>query len=330
MPNALRTGIPAGAQGPYTMLRYHMGWCDEEGKPLARPAPQGKALRPTLCMFACEALGGDWRQALPAAIALEYIHNFSLIHDDIQDGDTERRHRPTLWYLWGRGKALAAGNTLRTLADSTLLSLRGAGVPLERALHASRTLTERYLQMIEGQYLDLSYEKTLDITVQDYLEMVSRKTGALIQCSLEVGALIATGDNATVQALADCGMLLGIAFQARDDVLGIWGDEVNTGKMTGNDIWRKKKSLPVVFALEHAQGAARDILLSVYRKESLEKEDVERVMGILEEVKAQQYAQDLALENVAAALRGLEGVPMAGWAKRELSDLATFVVQRQG
>ena len=313
----------------YRMLQYHMGWAGEDGEPLSAPVSQGKALRPTLCLFACESLNQDWTIALPAAAALELIHNFSLIHDDIQDGDLERRHRPTVWSLWGQPQALVAGNAMRTLADITALRLVERGVTEERALRTSFVLTRGYLHMTKGQCLDLSFEDSLDIKLEDYLTMISFKTGALIQCGLEMGALIASSDENVVTAFARCGSSLGRAFQIWDDVLGIWGDEAATGKAVGNDIRRKKKSFPIVYALETAGDTARQKLVGVYSKEELDEGDVEDVLAVLDELGVADYAQEVTREKADHALQEVGGVAMPPWARQEIEEMVEFLAARQ-
>jgi geranylgeranyl diphosphate synthase type I len=311
------------------LLRYHLGWADHHGEPVATPAAQGKALRPTLCMFACEALGGDPLRALPAAAALELIHNFSLIHDDIQDQDLERRHQPTLWSLWGAPKALVAGDAMQALGDLAILRSAQLDVPPETTLEVSRILTESYLEMIEGQCLDLGFESRTNITTQDYLQMIACKTGALIRSALEIGALLATDDPFITQAFSRFGSYLGRAFQIRDDYLGIWGDEATTGKSTDNDIRRRKKSLPVVFALERASGATLEDLLRIYAQDSLDDSDIERIMAVLEEVGAPQYSEQLTQESARQAIEALEGIALPPWARAEVEELVDFLARRQ-
>ena len=287
------------------LMRYHLGWVDQSGQPAANPSSQGKALRPTLCMFACEALEGNLERAATAAAALELIHNFSLIHDDIQDQDLERRHQATVWSLWGVPKALAAGNAMQTLGDLTALRGQRPESPAgEQSLHVSRMLTETYLEMIEGQCRDMGFESRTDITAADYLHMIACKTGALIRCSVHIGAFLAVGDCPASDAFARFGSYLGRAFQIRDDYLGIWGDESATGKSTDNDIRRRKKSFPVVFAFEHTTGGAREDLHRIYSQENLDDSDVERVMSILEEVEAAEYCDSLTQEKRAFRRRG--------------------------
>ena len=328
------SGTPAASEvhGLYSMLRYHMGWADADGNAVGSPSSQGqgqgKGLRPTLCLFACEVLGDGWAGGLPAAAALELIHNFSLIHDDIQDGDVERRHRPTVWSVWGQPQALVAGNAMRSLADLAALRLTRCGVSPEKAVGASLLLTNGYLEMTMGQCSDLAFEGRLDISLDDYLQMVSWKTGALIRCGMEMGALIASDDPKEVQAFSRCGSRLGRAFQIRDDILGIWGDEGSTGKSVGNDIRRKKKSFPVVYALEVAHAAAREKLMDAYSRETLDDGCVLGVLGILDELNVLGYAERVTREQAQLALKEVDSVSMPGWAREEIRLLAEFLAAR--
>ena len=319
----------------HLLLRYHLGWVDRNGDSAASASSQGKALRPTLCMFACEALsrvsGKDYGQtpAMPAAAALELIHNFSLLHDDIQDQDLERRHQATAWTLWGIPRALVAGDAMQSTGDLAMLRVAQEGVPAEAALRVSAILTSTYLEMIEGQCLDLEFEGRTNITTAEYLHMIACKTGALIRCGLEAGALLAEGDEATVRAFAQFGDGLGRAFQIRDDYLGIWGDEATLGKATGNDIRRRKKSYPVVFALERASGAALDDLQRIYSQAELDEDDVERVLAILDEVGARESAQELTESAANRALEALAPVALPDWARAEAEELVDFLARRE-
>ena len=313
----------------YRMLQYHMGWADERGDLMPIPIAQGKALRPTLCLFACESLNEDWRRALPAAAALEFIHNFSLIHDDIQDGDVERRHQATVWALWGKPQALVAGNAMRSIADIAALDLAGGGLPNDKALRASLLLTRGYLDMTAGQCLDLAYESSLNISIEDYLTMVTCKTASLMRCSMEMGALIASDEEAIIRAFGRCGGFLGLAFQIRDDVLGIWGDKSFTGKAVGNDIRRKKKTFPIVYAMGVVRGSVRQKLLDVYNKGTLDDQDIDDVLTALEELNVLEYAQDLTREKAGLALEELRRVHLPSWARQEIEELVEFITARQ-
>ena len=313
----------------YQILRYHMGWVNQRGESLGTPEGQGKAIRPALCLFACQALEGDWDKALPAAAALELIHNFSLIHDDIQDGDIDRRHRPTVWYVWGQAKGVVAGNAMRCLGYQVAPRLVEKGILPEKALACSSLLVESCLSMIQGQYLDLAFEDNLNIGLDNYLEMIRLKTSSLITCSLEMGALLASNKASYVEAFARYGSHIGRVFQIRDDILGIWGKEQNTGKAAGNDIRRRKKSFPIVYSLERAQGSTRQELVSIYQKESPNEEEVNRVLAILEDTGAQDHAQALVMDEASLALENLEDVPLSSWARSEVEELVDFLVSRQ-
>ena len=313
----------------YRLLRYHLGWVDQQGTPMDTSVSQGKALRPTLCLFACEALANEYSRALPAAAALELIHNFSLIHDDIQDQDMERRHQPTVWHLWGIPKAIWSGNAMQCTGDLSLLDVARANVPAVTAIRVSDILTESYLEMIQGQCMDLDFESRTDIKSEEYLYMIACKTGALIRSALQIGALLATEDPATVNAFTEFGNHLGQAFQVRDDYLGIWGDQATLGKATGNDIRRRKKSYPVVFALERASGRAMVDLLRIYEQEELEEDDVQRVLAVLNEVGAQENAQRLTEAAAAQALEALKPVYLPDWARTEAEELVDFLARRE-
>ena len=323
---ALR-GALRGEDTVYGLLRYYMGWVDPDGNPTV--ATEGKFLRPTLCLFACEGVGGGREQALPAAAALELIHNFSLIHDDIQDRDETRHHRKTLWAIWGIPKALVAGNALRIVADSTLDGLQSGGVPAGRALPVIDQLTQAYLEMIEGQYLDISFEGRHEVSLKQYLDMIARKTGALIRCSLTMGALIGSPDGAVADAFGESGRALGFIFQVRDDILGVWGDEASMGKPVGADIRRRKNSFPVVYAMSEAQGTDKRHLLDIYAKEELGDADVADVLHIMDGLNVREQAHALAVEEGEAAVDALGSVEMDRRARREYENLVEFLLYRE-
>jgi geranylgeranyl diphosphate synthase type I len=322
----LRRAVPASEGGLYALLRYHLGWEERDGGVSENGG--GKALRPILCLMACELAGGDLHRALPAAAAMELAHNFSLIHDDIQDGDETRHNRETVWKAWDVPKAMEAGNAMRVLADQSLMALSDVEVPPACLAAASMALTTRYMEMIEGQYLDMAFEKTTAVTVDQYLNMVSRKTGALIDVAMYLGALVATQDQRVAEAFGRCGRSLGLAFQVRDDILGIWGDPAQIGKPVWADIWHKKKSLPVVYMLEQAQGEQREWLEQFYGDVEVQDADVERVLGILDELGASEYAQGVAEAQRGEALDILQKLELAGGSRRYVEAMAEYFVTR--
>lgn len=239
----------------YGMLRYHMGWVNARFEP--DPVPGGKRLRPILTLLACAETGGRPEQALPAAAAIELLHNFSLIHDDIEDGDAVRRHRATVWTLWGMPQAVNAGDGLFALAFAAIQRLAECGVDAEATLAALTLFTRTCIALTEGQHLDMRFESRSDVTVEEYVRMIQGKTAALIGAGAAIGALVAGAPADTAEALWRFGRDLGLAFQIQDDILGIWGDPVLTGKAAGNDILRRKKSLPMLYTLNHPGAGAR-------------------------------------------------------------------------
>lgn len=309
-------------RGFYGMLSYHLGFVDERLQPIRAHA--GKRVRPILTLLTAEGSGGAAAQALPAAVAIELVHNFSLIHDDVEDGSPLRRHRPTVWRLWGIPQAVNAGDAMFTLAHQALLDLVDLGVPSERVLHAIRRFEETCLALTEGQYLDMAFEARESVTESEYLQMIERKTGALLSFAAEAGALIAGACERDVLAYRRFGAALGRAFQIRDDVLGIWGDEEVTGKSAESDILSRKKSLPVVHGL-CAAGRAGDALRQIYRQAELTMEQVPEVLALLEATGSREYAEQLINAAHREALAALtEAQPGCGVdvALRELLDMA--------
>ena len=323
----LRSAFEGRDLGIYEMQRYHLGWIDAEGRP---SNGQGKGLRPMMCLLACQAAGGDWRNALNAAAAMELVHNFSLIHDDIQDGDTQRRHRDTVWHKWGLAQGINAGDSMRGLAALTLVKGVDSSQPATQIRLAVEGLESASLAMIEGQFLDITYERNTAVTTEQYLEMVGKKTGELFACSFYLGALFAGCDEDTAESWRLFGIDLGLVFQIRDDVLGVWGDEDRLGKPIASDIRRKKMCLPVVHALQSAQGADRTALQQIYGNGDPANEDeVSKVLSILERTQARNYCQGLAAEHKDLAMRRLGALNLAEDMDAQLRGLAKFFMERE-
>lgn len=314
-------------QGISPLLSYHMGWTNVAG--LNDENSPGKSLRPILCLAACEMAGGKWTNAIPAAASLELIHNFSLIHDDIQDGDLTRRSRPTLWSIWGVPKAVNAGNSMRVIADKAMLELTRVNKDNVITINSALESTLRCLDMIEGQYMDMSFENSTQVTVVDYLDMVSRKTGALIESAMYTGALIATGSKETASIFGRCGRNLGIAFQIRDDYLGVWGDPKNTGKPIGSDIRRKKKSLPAIYMFNKANKEDLKWLGKVYSQESINERQVDKILQILNHLNVAEYVKDQANAQANLVKLQIDELDVSGDSKSQLSDIIDFFVSRQ-
>lgn len=309
----------------YRMMRYHLGWEDEGGDP-ARGG--GKGLRSALCLLACEAVGGAAPRALPAAAALELVHNFSLIHDDIEDGSANRRGRPTVWKLWGVPHAVNAGDAMLVLAQRALLALSSRGLAPERVNRASEALETACLRLCQGQFLDLDFEGRPQVSLEDYLEMIEGKSGALMGCALELGALAGDAPEETSRSLGAWGRRLGCAFQMQDDFLGLWGNEKETGKSARDDLMRKKKSLPVVLALgQPGDSGAR--LRALYRQESLSPEETEMARGLIEDLGARSLAQAKTQASLEQALADLPTLPLRPGPAAELQEVALFLVNRK-
>jgi len=315
-------GAPGRSLGTYySMMHYHLGWVDEGLEAVQRPG--GKRLRPLLCLLACEAAGGDLHRAMPAAAAIEIIHNFSLAHDDIQDGDAVRRHRPTLWKVWGVPQALNVGDGLFALGHVAMASLAKRGVPASQVLAARQILDHACLALIHGQYLDVSFEERAEVDEAEYLEMVAGKTAALFCCATELGSLLAGGEAQVVAHYRHFGHDLGLAFQMTDDILGIWGDPAVTGKPAASDIVQRKKTLPVIYALR-ASPELRDL----YEHDLEDERILPAVLDMLDQVGARPYTERLADRYRAQALEelGLTG-PMNGY-HDQLEALAEFLTAR--
>jgi geranylgeranyl diphosphate synthase type I len=306
----------------YGMISYHLGWVDQDFSPCEQLP--GKRLRPLLCLLSCEACGGDWRQAVPAAAGLELLHNFSLIHDDIEDGSPQRRHRPTIWNLWGQAQAINVGDGLFAISRLALQRLNEQGVSPEKIVLAFRHVDETCLQLTEGQYLDLAFEDEECVTVDMYMEMIGKKTGALMACSTQLGALLATPNELAIESYRSFGHQLGLLFQIVDDVLGIWGSGEATGKGVGEDIISRKKSLPVLYALQQS-AELRDL----YREESMGLEQQQLVMKKLGSLSAREYANEMAARHLELALDTLENTRIQNQAHEYLRRIAHFVAQRE-
>jgi len=310
----------AGLPDYYGMMRYHMGWLDAHLEPAE--APQGKRLRPVLCLLACEAVGGSVDSALPAAGAIELVHNFSLIHDDIEDQSQTRRHRQTVWSLWGSAQGINCGDGMYTVAYLKLGGLSERGVLPARALHAQQVFCETCLTLTEGQYLDMSFEEQERVSLETYLRMISCKSAALIACSAYLGAYLGGGDERVVGLYRDFGENLGLAFQVIDDLLGIWGTQDVTGKSTLTDILSRKKTLPVLYGMDEAE------LRAIYAQEILDEDDVQRVVRILEACGARDYAEGVAREYSEQAVRCLQETEIRSPAHEAIAELTDQLLRR--
>jgi geranylgeranyl diphosphate synthase type I len=311
----------------YDMMKYHLGWLDEDLKKAEQY--RGKRFRPTLCLLVYNALSGVYDKALPAAAAIELIHNFSLIHDDIEDMDEERRHKATVWKLWGVSQAINVGDGMHVLANLAALRLADLGVTSAKIVEVLRILNETIISLCEGQYLDMSFEERLDITIDMYLEMIRRKTAALVEASTWIGATLATEDEEKINSFRNFGRNIGMAFQIIDDILGIWEKAEQTGKPKASDVRNRKKTLPILYALQRAPEKEKKTLMDIYRKCNLAEEDINAVLRILEVSGAYEYSKKTAERYERAALEELSKTGIENEAMDNLKVLAEFLVRRK-
>jgi geranylgeranyl diphosphate synthase type I len=291
--------------GLYEMVRYHLA-LDGSG------ASGGKRIRPLLGLLAYASIAGEHARALPGAAAVELGHNFSLVHDDIEDGDVERRHRPTLWTIHGVPQAINAGDTLFSLSRIALHRLSDLGFSDAKVLRLMRLFDETCLALCEGQYLDIAASVSNELmTVDGYFDMIGRKTAALIAASIEAGALLATDDEDVIARYRAFGWALGLAFQVNDDLLGIWGAERATGK-EASDVAHRKQTLPVIYAHETAGLEDRARLQALYAAADRTPAEVAEVVAILERTGAREYTREQARRHRDEALAELDAAGVLG------------------
>jgi geranylgeranyl diphosphate synthase, type I len=279
------------------MMAYQFGYVDQELRPIDESG--GKRFRPLLCLLACEGVGGTVQQALTIAASIEILHNFSLVHDDIEDHDATRRHRPTVWKLWGEAQGINVGDGMFAAAGRAILD---APSDASTVLDIARRFGETARALTEGQYLDMWFESRPDVQADEYSLMVSKKTGALIEYSLWAGARIGGADDRTLTAMSEFGSEFGKAFQIYDDISGIWAPRDRTGKEPGMDLQNGKKTLPVLLAAEHAHEPFLGVLKAYVESES---GDVANVMNALDETGARAHAEERVAAHISRARHAL-------------------------
>ncbi|MEU8803035.1 family 2 encapsulin nanocompartment cargo protein polyprenyl transferase [Spirillospora sp. NPDC048819] len=310
--------LPDAARG---IAAYHFGWSDERGLPASGAG--GKAIRPALALLAAEAVGGTAAAALPAAVAIELAHNFSLLHDDVMDGDLTRRHRPTAWSVFGANAAILTGDALLAAAFEAL-----AAEPSPVVTRAVRTLSRAVLDLIEGQSADLAFEERADVTLDECLTMAGRKTGALLGAACALGAAYGGGTTGQCAHLRAFGERLGLAFQLVDDLLGIWGVPEVTGKPVHSDLHSRKKSLPVVAALTSATPAGEELAALYLRDDALTGDDLSRAAALIDAAGGRTWAATQAAALLTQAVTALDAAAPAPVTAAELRTLARLIAHR--
>jgi geranylgeranyl diphosphate synthase type I len=289
---------------------YHFGWIDAEGRP---DQGGGKAVRPALALLSARATGGPEEIGLPGAVAVELVHNFSLLHDDLMDHDRERRHRGTVWAIWGPSSAILSGDALLGLAQEVLLD---SGLPT--AVPAALMLARATRELIRGQVQDLAFEQRGSVTVAECLDMAAGKTGALMAASSAIGAVLAGAPPGTVAGLETYGSQVGLSFQLVDDVLGIWGDPAVTGKPVFSDLRAGKKSLPISYAL----GQDPSIAL-------IDPADFAKRADAVERAGGRRWALDEAAQRMSLGEAALAAIDLPDHVRTELIALGHFIVDRE-
>ncbi|MFY1678742.1 family 2 encapsulin nanocompartment cargo protein polyprenyl transferase [Streptomyces sp. WMMC905] len=320
----LRAAVDSLPAGLRRVARHHFGWREADGS--ASGGGSGKAIRPALVLASAEALGGGEAResAVPAAVAVELVHNFTLLHDDVMDRDTTRRHRPTAWTVFGDADAILAGDALQALAQRLLTA---DSHPVSRV--AAVRLADCVIELCAGQQADTAMERRdpREVTLDETLAMAEAKTGALLGCACALGALYTGATEEDVDALDAFGRGAGLAFQLIDDVIGIWGDPRRTGKPAGADLAARKKSLPVVAALTSGTPAGRELAES-YGRPHRQEEDLEHMASLVERAGGRDWAQAQAADRMARAVDELSRAVPVPEAADGLLALAEFVTRR--
>ena len=317
-----------------TMARYHLGLIDASGQPTdpdVRRTVQGKRIRPTLAMLAAEAVGGSAEIAAPIAAAIELLHNFTLIHDDIQDRSPNRRHRPTVWRIWGDAQAINAGDALFAAAQLALLRTATTAVPATDLLELGRAFNRTTIGIVRGQVHDLENEGRPDVTPEQYLVMISGKTAAIVRFAAWAGAIAGGASPTIAERLADAGEALGLGFQIRDDMLGIWASRDETGKDAADDIRRRKQSLPILMLRAQATEADARRLNALYGTDEIGQEGIAEVLALLDRYGIEQQVAAHVAEThqrarsaLALALPGPQG-PAAAQLGQLIDALSTRI-----
>jgi geranylgeranyl diphosphate synthase, type I len=318
---ALRAAVDTLPASMRRIAGYHFGWWNEHHQP--EQANGGKAIRPTLVLLSAQAVGGVTAAAVPAAVAVELVHNFSLLHDDVLDGDVTRRHRPTAWSVFGLNAAVLAGDALLTLALGLLAASRHPA-----ATDGIRMLSATVQDLVDGQSADLAFEQRVQVELAECLSMVGKKTGALIGCACAMGAIFGGGSPDQVQYLRSFGQHLGLAFQHVDDLLGIWGDPAVTGKPVYSDLRSRKKSLPVVAALTSGTPAGPELVEIYQRDQPLSDTDLIHAADLIAITGARAWSQTQVDDQLTQAMRDLKSANPTPQAARELGSLAQLATHR--
>jgi geranylgeranyl diphosphate synthase type I len=316
----LRAAVDQLSDPVRQVARYHFGWCDAQGRPIeTADLGGGRAIRPALVLLSAQAIGGAAEHAVPGACAVELVHNFSLLHDDLMDRDPTRRQRAACWSVFGASAAILAGDALLALAFD-VLGRSGRSVDTVNGL-----LAGVLLRMVDGQGADISFEARIDVDLAECIRMAAGKTGALLGGACALGAATGGGTPDQVEYLRGFGENLGLAYQCLDDVRGIWGDPLATGKAARSDLVNRKKTLPVVATLCSGTAAGRELALLYHGEGPLPAADVARAATLIESAGGRSWTEARAVEHQEQAMECLRSAGLAAAAEAELAELARLV-----
>jgi geranylgeranyl diphosphate synthase type I len=299
------------------MLRHHFGWGESRGE------SGGKRVRALLTLLTCASAGGDWAAALPAAVAVELIHNFSLLHDDIEDRSEFRRGRRTVWVEWGVPQAINTGDALFALSHLATYALLDSGVSPATCLDVRRILDAACLELTRGQHLDIAFESRETVSLEEYQRMIEGKTGALLAAATQAGAVLGGADEARRQAYRSFGLHLGLAFQVQDDFLAIWGEPERTGKAPGDDLRTRKKSFPIVVGLSDSPEFRQR-----WSGQDRDEAAVRAMIRLLEQSGARARTEAAAESHTRHALEALAQAQPQSPAAEELESLSARLLRR--
>lgn len=303
----------------YEMLTYHMGWTGEN---LGRGA-KGKRIRPMILLLVTLSCNQEWLRAIPAAASVELVHNFSLVHDDIQDNSPIRRGRSTIWTMYGIPMAINVGDALFSMANQAILDLAKVN-SAEKVLKAGKILHDTCLDLTCGQFLDMSYEKRNDMSIDDYWPMIEGKTAALLSACAQIGAVLGNANDATIEQYRIFGKNLGLAFQVQDDIMGVWGEEALTGKSTASDLLEGKNSLPILYGISQKGKFAQR-----WNASRLRPEDVEEAAQMLKNEGAYEFASREAIRLTDQASEALQKADPQEEAGAALAELVNKLLARE-
>ena len=301
----------------YDMMGYHLGWRGAHEHDDA-PRRGQERMHGVLALLACAAVGGQFETCLPAAAAMELVDKFAEIHDDVQEGNPQRNDRDAVWWVWGPAQAINAGDGMHALGRLALLRLAERGLSDERVFEIVRLVDRASLRACEGRFRDLEAQERIDLSVSAYMEMASDKSGALMGCAMQVGALVGGANEQTANTLAACGEKLGVALQVRSDLVALWGGAEYS--QPNVEVLNKKKLIPVVYALENASISEKRAIGEIYFKRVLEADDAVRLREVIEGLGARAACEEMAESLAADAMNAIDLTGVQSEGKAQLRE----------